>query len=380
MKNILAVKYQFYQRRFLIFALLVLGAVFSLSSQENPKKNTDVPIGLVVYCSVPTQTQPEKAEKNWERIVTLWYKSYKQKNMQEGGGALLIASAPELPANSPEIERLKNTLGFDIVFTGISPKKNPDPKADSKSKVKPSSKKKKTKKSKKQTSKEKAKKPLQNDATVSEPKVETPENTTSEPKKTDDAVDSSDKQLDSKTKKSKKTKPTSKGKKSKRTKMKPKQKQQVLIPSALTSIVEGGLRFIFYSPNSISKDSNIIIAENWLEEFKNSLFKLYKPSEFHFLLLHDPSSKVSENPNPVADGIRTVHSNLLENTPSVVLLNQPRDLRFFEGEYSFGCGLNRNKFEISVLELFFRNGKMIRIREESYNLNNIDSNRSWILE
>lgn len=82
--------------------LIVLGP--SLRTQSSSSERKDSPIGLVVYC--PLQSEKE-TPFDFERTLGIWYKRYKQQKIQEGGGAILLVSAPYLPKTSNEVERLK---------------------------------------------------------------------------------------------------------------------------------------------------------------------------------------------------------------------------------------------------------------------------------
>lgn len=87
----------------------------ALRSQDSVAKQ-DSPMGIVVYCSFPEKEEPYS--KVWERNLSLWYKAYKKRKQEEGGGSFLIASVPHLPKNSPELERLRQEIGFEILFPG----------------------------------------------------------------------------------------------------------------------------------------------------------------------------------------------------------------------------------------------------------------------
>lgn len=313
--------------------ILLVGLIFlgpSLQTQSSSERK-DSPIGLVVYC--PQQSEKE-SPFDFERTLGLWYKRYKQQKVQEGGGAILLVSAPYLPKTSDEIERLKKSLGAEIIFTGhhyVLPKKEIP---------KPSSKKVKKKKVIKQK-----KKPASSE-TKTTPKPKT-----------------------SSKKKSKKKAPKLSAK-----------KQPVIPPGILTVKEEAGLNFVFYSPSKESLQEDEKNPSTWITDFKAQFSKTFESQIFHFLLAQDPSEKPKEDPNPIAEGLSNFKKELSDTLPSIVLLSSPRALRFFNGEYSFGCGATSDSLKISVLELFFRNGRLIRINEEVQTLNSKESNKSWILE
>ncbi|PJZ47687.1 LIC11612 family fibronectin-binding protein [Leptospira saintgironsiae] len=310
-----------------LVGLVILGP--SLQTQSSPSERKDSPIGLVVYC--PLQSEKE-TPFDFERTLGLWYKRYKQQKTQEGGGAILLVSAPFLPKTSDEIERLKKSLGAEIIFAGhhsIIPKKE---------NVQPSSKKAKKKKVTKKKKKATAK------AEDPKPKI-------------------------SSKKKGKKKAPKVSAK-----------VQPVIPPGILTVKEEGGLNFVFYSPSPQSLQEDEKNQSTWLADFKAQFSKTFESQIFHFLLAQDPSEKPKEDLNPIAEGLSNFKKELSDTLPSIVLLSSPRALRFFNGEYSFGCGATPDSLKISVLELFFRNGRLIRINEEVQTLNSKESNKSWILE
>ncbi|MGJ4747439.1 LIC11612 family fibronectin-binding protein [Leptospira sp. SA-E8] len=299
----------------LLVGLIFLGPFLQIQSQSSERK--DSPIGLVVYC--PLQSDKE-TPFDFERTLGLWYKRYKQQKTQEGGGAILLVSAPYMPKTSDEIERLKKSLGAEIIFTGhhsVVPKKKT---------VQPSNKKVKKK------------------SAVAETKTS--------PKK-----------------KSKKKAPKLSAK-----------KQPVIPPGILTVKEEGGLNFVFYSPSIESIQADEKNPSSWISDFKAQFSKTAESQIFHFLLAQDPSEKPKEDLNPIAEGLSNFKKELSDTLPSIVLLSSPRALRFFNGEYSFGCGATPDSLKISVLDLFFRNGRLIRINEEVQTLNSRESNKSWILE
>ncbi|PJZ25993.1 hypothetical protein CH352_18485 [Leptospira hartskeerlii] len=301
-----------------LIALVLLGPSLQIQSQSSERK--DSPIGLVVYC--PLQSEKE-TPFDFEKTLGLRYKRYKQQKIQEGGGAILLVSAPYLPKTSDEVERLKKNLGAEIIFTGhhsVVPKKET---------TKPSTKKLKPKKAIKQKTK---------------PKV-------------------------SSKKKSKKKAPKLSAK-----------KQPVIPPGILTVKEEGGLNFVFYSPSFQSLQVDEKNPSSWISDFKTQFSKTSESQIFHFLLAQDPSEKPKEDQNPITEGLSNFKKELSDTLPSIVLLSSPRALRFFNGEYSFGCGATPDSLKISILELFFRNGRLIRINEEVQTLNSKESNKSWILE
>lgn len=299
----------------LLAGLVLLGP--SLQTQSSSSERKDSPIGLVVYC--PVQSEKE-APFDFERTLGLWYKRYKQQKIQEGGGAILLVSAPYLPKTSDEIERLKKSLGAEIIFTGhhsVIPKNEA---------VQPSNKKVKKKKVTKQKKK-------------------------------------------ASSKKSKKKAPKLAAK-----------KQPVIPPGILTVKEEAGMNFVFYSPSIESLQEDEKKQSTWTSDFKAQFSKTFESQIFHFLLAQDPSEKPKEDLNPIAEGLSNFKKELSDTLPSIVLLSYPRALRFFNGEYSFGCGATPDSLKINVLDLFFRNGRLIRISEEVQTLNSKESNKSWILE
>ncbi|WP_146036896.1 hypothetical protein [Leptospira inadai] len=304
----------------------------SLRSQEDSSARKDSPIGIVVYCSLPEKEGPYS--KVWERNLSLWYKSYKKRKQEEGGDSFLIASVPNLPKNSPELERLRREIGFEILFPGDQTISNNDKPASD--------------------------------------KVKTPEAIEKEPT--------------GKIRKSRKAKKEVKRKKNpsdqtngKREKKTNSVKSPIILPvtAVRKSIVD--LTFLFYSPTVTSLKS--AGTSSWKEEFQSQISLAKREVDIHFLLVQDPTQYSAETPNGVVAGeIHSLRPVLLGDLPAITLLPYSRPLRFFEGEYSYGCGANPNSLGITVLEVFFRNGKMIRISEESYTLNSSDSNKSWILE
>ncbi|MEI1278048.1 hypothetical protein V6Z05_06955 [Leptospira venezuelensis] len=344
----------------LLAGLVLLGP--SLQTQSSSAERKDSPIGLVVYC--PLQSEKE-TPFDFERTLGLWYKRYKQQKINEGGGAILLVSAPYLPKTSEEIERLKKNLGAEIIFTGhhsVLPKKET---TEPSKKVK---KKKVLKKKKKPASKE------------TNPNPEQPEKLTprkpEDPKPIEETSESKPKEQTSETKAK-----VSKKKKSK--KKVPKisaKKQPVIPPGILTVKEEGGMNFVFYSPSPESIQNDEKNPSPWIADFKSQFSKTFESQIFHFLLAQDPSEKPNEDLNPIAVGLSNFKLELSDSLPSIVLLSSPRALRFFNGEYSFGCGATPGSLKISILELFFRNGRLIRINEEVQTLNSKESNKSWILE
>ncbi|GBF37708.1 LIC11612 family fibronectin-binding protein [Leptospira johnsonii] len=356
-------------------ALIVLAALVllgpSLQTQSNSSERKDSPIGLVVYC--PLQSEKE-APFDFERTLGLWYKRYKQQKIQEGGGAILLVSAPYLPKTSDEIERLKKNLGAEIIFTGhhsVIPKKETAKPSDKKGK-----KKKVTKRKKKPSSSESKTNPEQPEKLTpkpddSKPKVETQkpeEQTTETTSKQEEKAPVTKKKVSSKKKSKKKAAKLS------------AKKQPVIPPGILTVKEEAGLNFVFYSPSPESVQAEEKNPSSWLGDFKTQFSKTFESQIFHFLLAQDPSEKPKEDLNPIAEGLSNFKKDLSDTLPSIVLLSSPRALRFFNGEYSFGCGATPDSLKISVLELFFRNGRLIRINEEVQTLNSKESNKSWILE
>lgn len=342
--------------------LVLLGP--SLQTQSISSERKDSPIGLVVYC--PLQSDKE-TPFDFERTLGLWYKRYKQQKIQEGGGAILIVSAPYLPKTSDEIERLKKNLGAEIIFTvhhSVVPKKEIAKPSDKKVK-----KKKVTKRKKKSSSSDTKTNPEQ-------PEKLTPQSES--PKPSDQTTETSSKQ--------KEEAPVAQTKVSSKKKIKKKavklsaKKQPVIHPGILTVKEEAGLNFVFYSPSPGSVQAEEKDPSSWILDFKIQFSKTFESQIFHFLLAQDPSEKPKEDPNPIAEGLSNFKKELPDTLPSIVLLSSPRALRFFNGEYSFGCGATPDSLKISILELFFRNGRLIRINEEVQTLNSKESNKSWILE
>ncbi|TGL65930.1 hypothetical protein EHQ64_00170 [Leptospira sarikeiensis] len=344
-----------------MFATAIFVASSSIQPQSDLSNRKDSPIGLVVYCPVVSNGE---TPFDFERTLGLWYKRYKQQKIQEGGGAILLVSAPYIPKTSPEIERLKKSLGAEIIFTGhhsVLPKKETETKpSDKKSKNKKGSKK------KKQTP------PTESQTDPTQPekltpvKVETPK-----PK---------EETQEEKPKQTVKAKPSSKRKGKKKAPKISAKKQPVIPPGILSVQEEAGLNFVFYSPSleSLAVDEKNPAA--WIPDFKSQYSKTAESQVVHFLLAQDPSDKPKEDLNPITDGLATFKKELSDSLPSVTLLSGPRALRFFNGEYSFGCGATPDSLKISILELFFRNGRLIRISEETQTLNSKESNKSWILE
>ncbi|TGM11115.1 hypothetical protein EHQ81_15630 [Leptospira selangorensis] len=346
-----------------LVGLVILGP--SLQTQSSPSERKDSPIGLVVYC--PQQSEKE-TPFDFERTLGLWYKRYKQQKIQEGGGAILLVSAPYLPKTSDEIERLKKSLGAEIIFTGhhsVLPKKEIP---------KPSNKKVKKKKLLKQKKKPVA---AETKTNPEEPEKLTPTKA-EDPKPKEQATKTSPKQEEKSSVTKKKVTSKKKGKK-KASKLSAK-KQPVIPPGILTVKEEAGLNFVFYSPSIESLQVDEKNQSTWMTDFKAQFSKTFESQIFHFLLAQDPSEKPKEDLNPIAEGLSNFKKELSDTLPSIVLLSSPRALRFFNGEYSFGCGATPDSLKITVLELFFRNGRMIRINEEVQTLNSKESNKSWILE
>ncbi|EIE01583.1 LIC11612 family fibronectin-binding protein [Leptospira licerasiae] len=333
--------------------LIVLGP--SLRTQSSSSERKDSPIGLVVYC--PLQSEKE-TPFDFERTLGIWYKRYKQQKIQEGGGAILLVSAPYLPKTSNEVERLKKSLGAEIIFTGhhsVLPQKEIAKTSNKKPKKKKIVKRK-NKETDSTATKANPEQPEKLAPTTQEdpkPKIQTPETKTKVSKK----------------KKSKKKAPKLAAK-----------KQPVIPPGILTVQEEGGLNFVFYSPSLESLQEDEKKPSYWTSDFKTQFSKTSESQIFHFLLAQDPSEKPKEDPNQIAEGLANFKKELSDTLPSIVLLSSPRALRFFNGEYSFGCGATPDSLKISVLELFFRNGRLIRINEEVQTLNSKESNKSWILE
>ncbi|MGJ4788753.1 LIC11612 family fibronectin-binding protein [Leptospira koniambonensis] len=343
-----------------LVGLVLLGP--SLQTQSSSSERKDSPIGLVVYC--PLQSEKE-TPFDFERTLGLWYKRYKQQKIQEGGGAILLVSAPHLPKTSNEIERLKKSLGAEIIFTGhhsVIPKKETVKPSDKKGKKKKITKKKKKPVTETKTNPEQSEKltPVKHE----DPK---PQEETSESKPKNQTSEAKPK-ISSK-KKGKKKAPKLSAK-----------TQPVIPPGILTVKEEAGLNFVFYSPSLESLQEDEKRQSHWMTDFKSQFSKTFESQIFHFLLAQDPSEKPKEDSNPIAEGLSNFKKELSDTLPSIVLLSSPRALRFFNGEYSFGCGATPDSLKISVLELFFRNGRLIRINEEVQTLNSKESNKSWILE
>lgn len=307
-------------------------------------------MGIVVYCSFPEKEEPYS--KVWERNLSLWYKAYKKRKQEEGGGSFLIASVPHLPKNSPELERLRQEIGFEILFPGeqlLSDSKQTSDKKES------------TDVSKTET---------KSAATASEKPTKRRKNKKGG-KSTKKAVKESGERPDASSKQARRQTT------GKREKIKP-DKSQIILPATFVQKSAVGLNFLFYSPSLTSLKSSG--TPSWKEEFQSQLSLWKRDLAVHFLLMQDPNPTSAETSNPITEEIQFLRPILLGDLPAVTLLSYSRSLRFFDGEYSFGCGANPNSLKITVLELFFRNGKMIRISEESYSLNSADSNKSWILE
>ncbi|TGK08656.1 hypothetical protein EHO60_13800 [Leptospira fletcheri] len=296
-------------RIFLSFLLLGLSS-FPISAQTDVQDRKDVPIGIIVYCS--SSEKISQKDPIWERNLSLWYKAYKKKKQAEGGGAFLLGSFPISSANSEEERnRLRNAIGFDIMFDGASADLSPKKASN----VKKAGSKKAVRRKKNR----------------------------------------GDKNSGSKTE---------------------KPSTSVLGPTQAFARTEANLNFLFYSSSFSPSTDSLSVRK----EFRSQLLKWIGEMENHFLLIQDfdPSSK--EDPNQVAEELRSLRAQGIGSLPSVILLTRPRPLRFYEGEYTFGCGANPNSLRLVALELFFRNGKLIRIAEETYSLNSADSNKPWVLE
>ncbi|EQA43562.1 hypothetical protein LEP1GSC050_1215 [Leptospira broomii serovar Hurstbridge str. 5399] len=306
-----------------------------MRSQGVSAARKDSPIGIVVYCSHPEKEGPYS--KVWERNLSLWYKAYKKRKQEEGGGSFLIASVPQLPKNSPELERLRQEIGFEILFPG-----------DQTISI--------------------------NDKPVSD-KVKTTDTIEKEPQSTESTAKPIKRRKTKKAKKEVKQKENPSNQANGKREKKPNSDKSPVI--AVSKSV-AGLKFLFYSPAlTVFKTPG---TASWKEEFQSQISLVKREEDLHFLLVQDPNQLSIDAPNIIAGEIHSLRPILLGDLPAVTLLSYSSPLRFFEGEYSFGCGANPNSLKISVLELFFRNGKMIRISEESYTLNSSDSNKSWILE
>ncbi|TGL53706.1 hypothetical protein EHQ61_03385 [Leptospira wolffii] len=320
----------------LLLVLLLFGAgEGGLFSQSDPTIRKDSPVGVVVYC-------PSSSDKDipfdFERTLAIWYKRYKAQRTSEGGGAILLVTAPFLPKNSPEVERLKTSLGAEVVFPGsvsVASKTKQVSIASIKKKGKRA-------KSKKESAKTKVQK---QDSTAPTPASAPP---------------------------SKKA-ASSKKKKAKLSSL--KKAKPVVPPGLMVAKEEAGLGFAFYSPSIEALQS-----KSWISDFKSQIGKNLEFHNLHFLLVQDPSPQTIEEENPITENVQAIKKELTAELPSIVLLSEQRALRFHNGEYSFGCGATPNSLKISVLELFFRNGSLIRISEDSQILNSKDSNKSWILE
>ncbi len=325
-------------RKISILALLnfLLGAWISIGSQSDPTQRKDSPIGLVIYCPIPTE---KETPFDYEKTLALWYKRYKIQKVQEGGGAILLVTAPFIPKNSPEVERLRVALGAEIIFPGSQSMVS---KKETTSKII------RKKKLSKQNKKTKPAKVSNINKTPTELKPLAPK--VSKKKSKSPKVSSS-----------KKAKP-------------------VISPGLLVSKEEAGIGFAFYSPSLESIKSEKELPSPWIGDFRSQLTKNLESHSLDFLLVQDPSPNFQEETNPIVDGLRSFRPNLLEQIPSVTLLSGRRALRFFNGEYSFGCGATPDSLKLTVLELFFRNGRLIRIAEEVQTLNSNESNKSWILE
>ncbi|PKA14358.1 LIC11612 family fibronectin-binding protein [Leptospira haakeii] len=348
-----------------LVVLVLLGP--SLQTQSSSSERKDSPIGLVVYC--PLQSAKE-TPFDFERTLGLWYKRYKQQKIQEGGGAILLVSAPYLPKTSDEVERLKKSLGAEIIFTGhhsVLPKKEIP---------KPSNKKAKKKKVIKQ--KKKSAIAVETKTTPEQPEKLTPTKV-EDPKPEEQTTETSPKQ-EEKSPAAKKKIPSKKKKGKKKAPKVSAKTKPVIPPGILTVKEEAGLNFVFYSPSIESLQEDEKNPSTWITDFKTQFSKTFESQIFHFLLAQDPSEKPKEDLNPIAEGLSNFKKELSDTLPSIVLLSSPRALRFFNGEYSFGCGATPDSLKISVLELFFRNGRLIRINEEVQTLNSKESNKSWILE
>lgn len=323
------------KRRFPIPKILtILGLCILLGAQgafpqSDPSLRKDAPIGLIVYCPSPSE---KDLPFDFERTLALWYKRFKAQRTSEGGGAILLVSAPFLPKNSPEVERLRTSLGAEVIFPGfhsVVEKKQEVPKASVKNKTK---------------SKKKKISPVPKQETLQKTKV-------SGVKKK--------KRVGKKVSSKKESKP-------------------VIPPGYLVLKEEAGLGFAFYSPSLEALQSKS--TNPWTVDFQTQLTKSLETHNLHFLLLQDPKPNSIEGENPILDEVQAVKKNLTETIPSILLLSEQRALRFYNGEYSFGCGAVPNSLKISVLELFYRNGSLIRISEDSQTLNSKESNKSWILE
>ncbi|TGK18881.1 hypothetical protein EHO61_08165 [Leptospira fluminis] len=297
-------------RIFLSFLLLGLSSL-PISSQTEVQSRKDVPIGIIVYC--PSPEKISEKDPVWERNLSLWYKAYKKRKQAEGGGAFLLGSFPITSANSEEERnRLRNTIGFDIMFDGAS-------------------------------------------ADLSRKKISNVKNEGRE-KSSRKKKNRRDKKSDSKN-----SKPSS---------------SSVLGPTQALARTEANLNFLFYS-SAFSPSTDTLPAR---KEFRSQLLKWVGEMENHFLLIQDFDPASKEDPNPVAEELRSLRAQGIGSLPSVILLTGSRPLRFYEGEYTFGCGVNPDSLRLVALELFFRNGKLIRIAEETYSLNSMDSNKPWVLE
>ncbi|TGJ99067.1 hypothetical protein EHO59_14380 [Leptospira semungkisensis] len=383
---------------FLTFLLFLLGGSFALSSQTSANRK-DSPIGIIAYC--PAQSVKEKPF-DFERTLALWYKRFKAERIQEGGGAILLVSAPYLPKNSVEIERIKTALGAEIVFAGFHPEQA---KAEKKQ-TNPSNSKK-VKSSKKQTKKSKSKK----SKTKTAPKTDQKESLSSvvlsseipnskgqaqESQKTDSSTSekaptntstqapskvSNPKKADKEKSTSSKSSQKNKKKGSKRKASPLSKKASPIIPSGhIVTKEEAGLNFLFYSPALESLQSKEKTEAPWIADFKAQFKNASEFHTLHFLLAQDPTPNLKEREGILSAQISEWKKDLLEGIPSVVLLSSPQSLRFFNGEYSFGCGATADSLKINILQLFFRNGRLIRISEEVQDLNSKESNKSWILE
>ncbi|EMK01976.1 MULTISPECIES: hypothetical protein [unclassified Leptospira] len=355
----------------LLAGLILLGP--SLQTQSNSSDRKDSPIGLVVYCPLQSEKEPPF---DFERTLSLWYQRYKQQKTQEGGGAILLVSAPYLPKTSDEIDRLKKNLGAEIIFTGhhsVLPKKETAKQPSNKK-----SKKKKVIKQKKKTTPTETKTNPEQPEKLTPTKPEDPKPKEEDPKPQEQTTKTNSEQKENPP--VPKTKVSSKKKSKKKAPKLAAKKQPVIPPGILTVKEEGGLNFVFYSPSPESVQENEKNPSSWIGDFKTQFSKTFESQIFHFLLAQDPNEKPKEDPNPIAEGLSHFKKGLSDTLPSIVLLSSPRALRFFNGEYSFGCGAAPNSLQISILELFFRNGRLIRINEEVQTLNSKESNKSWILE
>ncbi|TGK04297.1 hypothetical protein EHQ53_03880 [Leptospira langatensis] len=402
LENARSTKYRVFLLTFLLF---ILGGSFALSSQTSSNRK-DAPIGIIAYC--PAQSEKEKPF-DFERTLSLWYKRFKAERIQEGGGAILLVSAPYLSKDSPEIERIKTALGAEIVFAGFH-------SAKVEKKQPGSSNTKKVKSSKKQTKKIRSKKPTTKPEPKESPK-ETPgsvvwiteiPNASGQAQETQKSVPSSEKtktdtsaqapsketsspkstETDLKKKKTNKVKSTSsissqkkekKGSKKKLPKLS-KKADPIIPPGQIISKEEGGLNFVFYSPALQSLQSKDKSPAPWIEDFKTQFNRISEFHNFHFLLAQDPTPDLKNQEGRISSQLEEWRKDLLAELPSVVLVSSPQSLRFFNGEYSFGCGATADSLKINILQLFFRNGRLIRISEEVQDLNSKESNKSWILE